>query len=1306
MVGPQSSGTGGAGVVERSLAALRSGRRLRTIVILSGVYFAAAKLGLTLAVVHPSATPVWPPTGIALAALLLMGYHAWPGIFLGAFLANLTTAGTVWTSLGIATGNTLEALVGAYLVNTYAGGRNVFNRPQDIFKFALLAAVVGTTVSATTGVVSLALGGFARWDRFAPIWLTWWLGDAGGALLVAPLLVLWGTHPYRAWTGQAMLERGFFLLTLSAVSWVVFGGVFAFAYLTMPFLVWAAFRFDERETATVIALLAALAIWGTVKGHGPFVGATPNESLLLLQIFMGLMVLAILPLSSVIAQREAAERKVRESERRFRALAEHSSDVVALLVRDGAFRYVSPAVEGVLGYRPDELVGCKALDFVPPADLDLIAPKLAQALQPPARPLVIEHTYRHKDGSIRWVETTITNMLSEPSVHAIVWNLRDITGRKHVEQALRRKQVEDELIGVIATKTAGETDVGRMLTAALRELQQKIAFTGGSIAVQEGEELIIRAAIGPFAEAALGQRMPRGEGRVWQIVDTGAPFLCNDLVGAGLRPTTPIQSYLAVPLTWQGRAFGVLEVDSVDVNAFQPADLDLMRRVAAAVSGSIELARRYAAEVVATAEAEAAHEERGRLYERVSTLQGVTAMLSQAVTPEQVIGVIVEQGARAMGAQAAAYYHVTDQGNSLELARAINYPDHVAELRRRQSLAIATWTTDAVRHHDAVFLESGDEVLRRYPHVAPVEHLFPRAARAAVPLIVGARPVGVLVLNFARSRRFEREDKELILAIARQCAQALERAQLYEREHTVAETLQRALLPEQLPQLPGVEIRAAYVPGKGEAEIGGDWYDVFRLPNGHIAVSVGDVVGRGLQAAVVMGQLRQAIRAAALVGHSPPDVLNQANDVLRLLSPAKGMATAAFGVLDPAQLMFTYVGAGHPPPVLATPDGRVEALEVGVALPLGVGGSWLPSSRTISLPQGSLLVLYTDGLIELTRNIDEGEAALKSAAAAELQRSSGDSAQAILHRVMGGRETEDDIVIVTVSVAPHPLEQLLLTLPAEPASTREVRQAFRRLAEALHLDRDRTAVFEVALGEAVTNVVEHAYGAAGGELDVHVWQEGDTLIAEIKDRGRWRTEPREGRGHGLQIMRSLLDSVEVERGSSGTIVRISLARAPSPARPRKEVLATPSVPPLPGSGGETVHPDGEEHGTTSTAMIGVGRFQIAEREGVPVVNVSGDVDLANAHELAAAVEHAARLDKGAVVVDLAVTSFLDSKAVHVLLRMAERLATNRQRLVVVAPQNRTPCRVLEIAGLTQAVPVYDSLDRALADVVRGNAATS
>src|SRR4030095_2238891 len=157
--------------------------------ILAVIYLIAGKLGLMLASLHASASPVWPPAGIALAGSLLLGYRAWPGIFIGAFLVNVTTAGNVATSLAVASGNTLEALVGAWLVNRFAGGTNVFDRPQGVFKFAL-AAGISAIISPALGVTSLGVAGFADWANCGAIWLTWWLGDATGDLVFTPLVLL------------------------------------------------------------------------------------------------------------------------------------------------------------------------------------------------------------------------------------------------------------------------------------------------------------------------------------------------------------------------------------------------------------------------------------------------------------------------------------------------------------------------------------------------------------------------------------------------------------------------------------------------------------------------------------------------------------------------------------------------------------------------------------------------------------------------------------------------------------------------------------------------------------------------------------------------------------------------------------------------------------------------------------------------------------------------------------------------------------------------------------------------------------
>jgi signal transduction histidine kinase/ActR/RegA family two-component response regulator len=291
---------------------------LPVIGILTIVYFIAGKLGLMLASLHASASPVWPAAGIALAALLVLGYRVWPAIFVAAFLVNVTTAGNAATSLAIASGNTLEAVCGAWLVNRLAGGITVFDRPQGVFKFGL-AAVVSTIIGPAFGVTSLALAGFADWANYGPIWLTWWLGDTTGDLLIAPLAILWSATSKRHWNRREAVEVGILMLMLFILSEVVFGGWlpisagnYPIGFICGPIVIWTAFRFTQRETATGIFILSAIAIWGTLHGFGPFVRGTENQSLLALQSWTAVLTITAMALSAGMAERRRAEEELQQ----------------------------------------------------------------------------------------------------------------------------------------------------------------------------------------------------------------------------------------------------------------------------------------------------------------------------------------------------------------------------------------------------------------------------------------------------------------------------------------------------------------------------------------------------------------------------------------------------------------------------------------------------------------------------------------------------------------------------------------------------------------------------------------------------------------------------------------------------------------------------------------------------------------------------------------------------------------------------------------------------------------------------------
>ncbi|MGB2713907.1 MAG: MASE1 domain-containing protein, partial [Vicinamibacterales bacterium] len=290
-------------------------RRLRSaacLVLLTAVYVLAGKLGLALATINPSASPVWPPTGIALGAALIFGRGVWPAIFVGAFIVNYTTPTDILPSLGIAIGNTTEALVGAYLVTRFANGRAAFARSRDFFAFVVFAGFVSTAISATLGTTSLTLAGAVAWPQYGSVWLTWWLGNAGGNVVVAPLFVLWTTNPKPGWTSGQWTEVLFLTVTLLTVGTTVFvKSSYPVEFLTIPLCVWAGARFGPREASTATAILSAVAVWAAVRGAGPFAGQPANAALLLTQMFIVVAQIAGLGIAGALAEMTAAHEMLR-----------------------------------------------------------------------------------------------------------------------------------------------------------------------------------------------------------------------------------------------------------------------------------------------------------------------------------------------------------------------------------------------------------------------------------------------------------------------------------------------------------------------------------------------------------------------------------------------------------------------------------------------------------------------------------------------------------------------------------------------------------------------------------------------------------------------------------------------------------------------------------------------------------------------------------------------------------------------------------------------------------------------------------
>src|SRR5450631_2405222 len=289
-------------------------RYLATMLAVGLAYFVLAKLGLRLASINPSASPIWPPTGLALAAVLLGGLRIWPAIFIGAFAANVTTAGTLETSALIALGNTLEGVAGGYLIERWSGGRETFASPLLVAKFALVSVGPATVISATVGVVTLCVAGLAAWEKFTPIWVTWWLGDASGALVVTPVIVLWVESARRQFDYRELPDAIAVLGLAVAVGLIAFSPLWPRSEYTSPLgflailpLVWAALRCGPRDTATVGLVLTGFAIWATIEHAGPFGNYRLNESFFILLTFMVSVSVPSLALSADVTMRQRTE---------------------------------------------------------------------------------------------------------------------------------------------------------------------------------------------------------------------------------------------------------------------------------------------------------------------------------------------------------------------------------------------------------------------------------------------------------------------------------------------------------------------------------------------------------------------------------------------------------------------------------------------------------------------------------------------------------------------------------------------------------------------------------------------------------------------------------------------------------------------------------------------------------------------------------------------------------------------------------------------------------------------------------------
>ncbi len=357
--------------------------------------------------------------------------------------------------------------------------------------------------------------------------------------------------------------------------------------------------------------------------------------------------------------------------------------------------------------------------------------------------------------------------------------------------------------------------------------------------------------------------------------------------------------------------------------------------------------------------------------------------------------------------------------------------------------------------------------------------------------------------------------------------------EVYEIEHTIAETLQRSLLPERLPQIDGLGLVPRYLPAGHGAAIGGDWYDALERPDGRVALIVGDVVGHGLRAAATMGQLRNAFRAYGLIESSPAEVMARVNRLVT--SGEDAMATVLYLVLDRETGDVTFSAAGHPPPLLLAPDGP-RFLEGGRSMPIGAADPAVFREAKGVVPPGSTLLLYTDGLVE-RRGVPLEDSLDKLA---EVAGEADDNLERLCDRVLAAvlpeLEPSDDVALLAVRPSSATAEAIRLSLPAEPESLGLLRRRLERFLHAAGADELESYEIMLTVCEAAGNAIEHAYGPGDASFDVEAALVADDLVASVRDRGNWRDRRDEHRGRGIKIIEGLMDDVNIESQDDGTLV--------------------------------------------------------------------------------------------------------------------------------------------------------------------------
>jgi GAF domain-containing protein/anti-sigma regulatory factor (Ser/Thr protein kinase) len=761
----------------------------------------------------------------------------------------------------------------------------------------------------------------------------------------------------------------------------------------------------------------------------------------------------------------------------------------------------------------------------------------------------------------RWAAIHAGFVAAISAVSVAGWRLTQavIERQRRAEQDLMDEKRVVETLHSIGTGVVAELDLGRAaqlvtdaavhaVGAAFGAFFYNVQDRGGDRAFLYATSGAPHSAFDPFTVPATDASDPSSS--VVRIDDVLSAEH-TDVPLQGIPKGQPqVRSYLAVPVRSRGSSevLGRLCFGHPEPAVFTEQDERLAVGIATQAAIAFDNARLYQAERQAHEMAEASQE---RLALLAETGRLVTTSLDQSVTLREIARLTVPTLADAclidVPDDDGRIVRISTGGPGLErfVQGLVPFPPGFDDISHPIIRAMRTGEPTLVRQISGEFLAT---VTRAPQHRKIAEELRPRSI-IIVPLVGRDDLYGSLTLiNVELSERtFGPDDFALAEEIGRRAGMAVENARLYNQQRTVAESLQHALLPDQLPTITGFEATARYLPGTPGERVGGDWYDLFEVPSGEIAIAMGDVVGHGIPAASMMAQLRNALRAYVWDGFAPGEVLGRLNNLLNGLEP-EGMATASVAMLDPVTTKLRLASAGHLP-VLHVRDGVASFVGEGLGPPLGA----VPFARfdeiSLELRPEDIAVFYTDGLVEdRTVSLDVGLEHMR-AAVMEGADTIEELTDAVLRSCLHDRLVDDDVAVLVLRSVPLG-DHLKLRLPSEPRILGSLRQTLRRWMHEQGVVEDDARDVLIACGEACNNAIEHGTASYGGWFEVEAGIDEELRIA-VRNGGGWREPRDDGGGRGLPLMEALMDDVEIDRGDERIEVRMRLrlhARGGTPGR--------------------------------------------------------------------------------------------------------------------------------------------------------------